>query len=213
MDFFTKEKMTFWAVAILIVLNIATLGTLWIMAGRDRGHRHDGKEHPFAAPPMMHGQHEAMPMPRPPFEMIEKELGLSAEQAAAMKKLRDAHFEKVEALTKDVEKIKGELFDLLFAENVDQTKVDEKINALSAKRGEVEKLTFNHFKDILALSNAEQKQKFRGILEGILKMPPPMQHHGDMMPPPPPGGMMPPPPPGGMTPPPPPPPAGPQPNF
>jgi Spy/CpxP family protein refolding chaperone len=195
MDFFAKEKMTFWAVILLIILNVATLSVLWIRSGRDRSHRHDGKEHPFAPAPMMQGPQQAPPMPPPPPGMIEQELGLSAQQADALKKLREGHFEKVDALMKEIEKTKKELFDMLFAENVDQAKVAEKINFITGKRSEVERLTFNHFKDVIALCDGKQKEKFRGILEGALKMPPPQQQGGMAPPSAPPREMMPPPPP------------------
>jgi hypothetical protein len=191
MNHLAKEKVLHWAVIVFIVLNAVTLALLWVNRGgcRERVGRHVGpRPFPGDMGPMPAVRFEQCPPgpmpghgppqgtipapggpPPPGFEV----LGLDDEQKEALETLRQGYFKKVEAVNTEVNALKKELFDLLSEEAIDEGKIAQKIEALSAKRSEADLLTVEHFRKILGMLEGDQKKMFIEIMKQALQGPPP----------------------------------------
>jgi Spy/CpxP family protein refolding chaperone len=173
MDFLIKSKILYIIIGILIVLNILSIGTLWVWKIKDRHH-----------PPPMSQSH----MPKDGKMFLMKELNLSKTQSDEMDKLRDEHFKKVGPIVENIHKLKDELFAQMPLK--DSNKSVEITNKIGAKQAELELETFNHFQKVRNILDDSQKQKFDILIKDIVKPegPPPFPpglpgEHPDMPPP------------------------------
>lgn len=156
MDIFSKNKFLAWVIIILIVLNAATLGTLWFQRSRVPGPVH---EYPGKLPDDRKG----------PGNFLEKELGLSEEQAKQFDSLREQHRTEADKLLKEMQDSREELFTQIKSDSPDMSKVEELENKIGQKTTELEKATFEHFKQLRAICNDEQKKKFDEIIVDAMK--------------------------------------------
>lgn len=171
MDFFTKKRLVTWSIVILVLLNLMTLGTIWLQRFR----------HPLPEPPP---SHESRPERVQHF--LKKELGLTDKQSEQFKEFRDQHFAQSFAIRKDIHRLKKEITDELFTSTPDTEKVEKLANEIGAKESELEKLLFHHFQDLMSVCQPEQKEKFKALVHDLLRMiKPPEQHEpsGDRPPP------------------------------
>lgn len=168
-----------WCVGILVVLNIALLVNSW---------RKPGMMHPPPHPPR-HAEGGG------PAKMIIEELKFSAEQVKQFEELKRSHQSSIRELNDKGREIRHAYFELLKSDEVDQKHVDELSSAIASNQKEIEKVTFDHFKDVRKLCNTDQKKHFDEIIGDILRhmagggrgpMPPP-HPNGPEGPPMPPG--------------------------
>lgn len=167
-----------WCVGILVILNIALLINSW---------RKPGMMHPPPHPPR-HAEGGG------PAKMIIEELKLNTDQINQFEKLKESHRASVRELNDKGREIRHAYFELLKNDEVDQKQVDELSNAISANQKEIEKVTFDHFKEVRKICNADQKKRFDEIIGDILRhmaggnrgpMPPPHPHDNEGPPSPP----------------------------
>jgi periplasmic protein CpxP/Spy len=163
MDYFSKNKLFISTIVVLVALNIATLATLWWIAGRD------------GAVPRVAGQ----PGPRA-HEFLERELRLTDEQRARYEKLREAHAQTTRSLLEQLRIEKKALFDLVHADTVDDAEVERKAHAAAELQAAIDVATFRHFQDIRMMCTEQQRRTFDGVMNEVLRMlgappPPPMQ--------------------------------------
>ena len=185
MDLINKNKLLFVIIGILVILNILSLGALWLF-------RFKGPHHP---PPQeeMH-----MQMNQPPKDgkmFFEEELKLTKEQTEQFQKLRDEHFIKINTIQEDMHKLKDDMYNLLISKNPDSVKAAEIAGKISDKQKDLELATYSHFKKLRDLCTDEQKAKFDILIKEILNkmgpmkkdMPGPGEHHPGYFPGPPDG--------------------------
>ena len=176
----------------LLVANIVSLVLLW-------SHGRPGK-HELPAPPPPGGQ---------AFEYISRELKFDSTQLEAYQLLRIAHRSVQEPLQDSIRMAKDNLFALLPNNNVSDSLIRLKTNAIGDLEAKLNQNTFQHFIKLRALCSDQQKIKFDSIIQDVLKRmgnqraqgPPPDKGFGPPereRRPPPPGGLqddrMPPPP-------------------
>jgi len=128
---------------------------------------------------------------------IIKELSLNEQQKSAYKELREEHQKKLRDLHESFKEAKEHLFDLLDQENPSDSLVEQASLQTAQIQQQIEMATFNHFKKLKALCNAEQKKKFDSIIREAIRLisPPPPPNGNIQNPPPPPiNGNNPPPP-------------------
>jgi Spy/CpxP family protein refolding chaperone len=178
MDYFSKNRLAAWAIVLLLLLNTATLVTVWITG------RHHGRGE-FMGRRFDRERGKGMGMGEDgPLHFLEKRLELSPEQTAQFKPLMEAHFKAIHELMDSIHRQKEAMLDLI------NSPQDPKAMALAKNIGELQTRldisTFNHFAKLHSLCTDKQKEKFDRIVREMLARrdhPMPGGHEG---PPPPP---------------------------
>ena len=99
-----KNKMLFWCVIILAVLNVITLTSFWM-----------GKPPRGPVPASKGGQDGG--------KIMAERLHLSAEQARQFEQIRNEHFMRTRPLQDDIHKIRLEILDEIFSSEPNQAKI------------------------------------------------------------------------------------------
>lgn len=160
MDFFTKNKMLFWCVVILVLLNIVTLGSFWL-----------GKPHraPLAGPG---GQQDGQ-------KIMAERLGLSEEQAEQVERIRNEHFMRTRPLQDDMHKIRLDLLNEIFKDEPDEVKIQEMFSEIGDKQVRFEKNLYRHFQELKEVCSPQQMQELKMMLRDLIERTRPrdLQHH------------------------------------
>ena len=147
-----SKKGVIWGViiAILIVLNIATLTTMWVWEARI----------PYSMP-------QRTMINKPDGRKIfEKELNFNQQQMDSVDKFRKEHFDIVQKYMDESKKYKEELIEQM--KNPDNVKVQNLISKIADNEKNIETETFNHFMKIRNLCDDKQKEKFSEIFKIII---------------------------------------------
>jgi Spy/CpxP family protein refolding chaperone len=148
------QKKYRWAVTgliIMIVLNLATLITLWMNHPGNadwRQHRMDDRGRTAI------------------HQFMKKELGLSEPQVKSMATLRQAHFKEMDSLRKQLEQSRRAYFDFIMGSEADNTaKRDSLMNQLSNQYIEVEGALYTHMSEMKEILTPDQQQKFKTLMK------------------------------------------------
>jgi len=161
-----KNKIFTIIVVVLLIANSASMLYFWW----NRSDSRPGKNNPQDAK-----------------SFIIKELALNEQQKLAYQELREDHQKKLRDLHESFKDAKEQLFDLLDQENPSDSLVEQASLHAAQIQQQIEMATFDHFKKLKALCNAEQKKKFDSIIrEAILLISPPPPPNGNIQNPPPP---------------------------
>lgn len=182
MDRVLKNRMWSFIVGLLVVANIATLAGFWYLKLRNDK---------IAEPP---GQSNTK-------NFIITQLGLNGAQQQAYGKLVQQHRQNVQILQEELRNAKDEFFNSIAHPETPQAKLDTLASTIAKAEKSIDMLTYQHFKQVRALCNDEQKLKFDNIIKQVMRMmapgggrpqgPPPPRGPGGELPPPP-GGQPPP---------------------
>ena len=156
MDFITKNKLAFWAIIILIILNIATLSLVLFRGGQPRPGEHFIREADDAPPPDV-------------LMFLEKELEFSKQQTATLQFLRQTHFKESGALMDSIHLLRKEILSDLKNEKPDPDKVKPAAEEIGKLQTEFELMIYSHFADIKNVCNKEQKTKFANLLDELIE--------------------------------------------
>ena len=166
MNYFNKTK--WWAIAViaLIVLNAATLTIFWV----ERKSNHD-------LPQKQENRGVTA-------SYLTKELAFDSIQQLQYNQLVLKHRQSTRQIRKEIRNAKDAFFELLS----DSSITDDAIKAASKRVSDIEQqldiLTFNHFKEVRTICNAEQKKKFDSIIKNAVQMmappPAPMLHNDSL---------------------------------
>lgn len=150
MDFFTKNKMLFWCVIILAVLNVITLTSFWM-----------GKPPQGLAPDSKGGQDGG--------KIMAERLQLSAEQAKQIEQIRSEHFMRTRPLQDDIHKIRLDILDEIFSFDPNQTKIQNLLAEISSKQNQFEKYLFTHFQELKNTCNEDQAKELKIMLRDLIE--------------------------------------------
>ena len=166
MNYFNKTK--WWAIAViaLIVLNATTLTIFWV----ERKSNHD-------LPPKQENRGATA-------SYLTKELAFDSIQQLQYNQLVLKHRQSTRQIRKEIRNAKDAFFELLSDSSIS----DDSIKAASKRVSDIEQqldiLTFNHFKEVRTICNAEQKKKFDSIIKNAVQMmappPAPMLHNDSL---------------------------------
>ncbi len=163
-----------WLTAMLVVCNLALIATVWFRPqtqvqyniGPGAGHR---------GGPMKY----------------DDKLNLNKEQQAKFKAITSDQHARIDSLKKLAKAVREQFFATINTSAPDQQQIDK----LSAQLGDYHRLieleTYNHFRQVRAMLNADQQKIFDEIIKDVLTRMPEQPHFkGDGMGPggPPPGG-------------------------
>ena len=136
-----------WIIAILVLLNIGTLASMWLFPLRPPHHRVE--------------------------RYLQKELNLTHEQKMQFKTLRDQHRSITKEYHEEKQKNKKQLFEELSKNPPDSIL----INDLIKKEGEVhtllEKTLIQHFMDMKVICSEEQQEKLGQVFSKMMRPPGP----------------------------------------
>lgn len=165
MNYFTKKRLVFWSVTLLIIMNISSLATVWWQQ-----HRRPGP----------------MPADHPPSQrasqFLKHELGLSETQVEQFEAMQRRHFDKARALNDSMRQLKHQLFNELSAEAPDTSKAAIIADQIGKKQTQLDKLTFNHLLDLKNMCTPSQQKKLNIIFEDLLRRMAPPRPDGPPIP-------------------------------
>ena len=138
-------------VAILVVMNIGLVAFMWFTQQPDRA-----QGPPAAA------------------RFLLKELGFNKNQEQKYIELQQHFEDSLEPVRHHERDVHDRFFEMMHASAPDSAQLAATIDTMAHIRSQIEYLTFSHFRQIRALCNNEQQQKFdKIILETMRKMGPP----------------------------------------
>lgn len=144
-----KQKFITISVIALLLLNIGTLGFLFV-SGPKQGHR-----------PPPHGRPE-------PREIIIEKLHFDEQQIEAYELLIREHRKQIDAVDEKIRDTKNSLYALLNSN--DSSSKDSLIIALGNYQKEIETTHFNHFAGIKKLCKPNQKSDFEELSEELSRL-------------------------------------------
>jgi len=167
MDWMTQNKLIKWLIGILLVVNILTITIIWILVSRDK------------LPP----QFDRVGKPPGGAEQLQKELNLTEAQKKQFEDARKKSFAQADVLFKELNELKTKYFGELQNEKTDTVLVNSLLRKIGAIQIDLEKQRFEHFRYLLSICTAEQKEKFKPILkEFLVGKPPRLNDKGKPMP-------------------------------
>lgn len=134
-------------IIVLLLINISTLGYLWM-----------GK-----------GKHRPLPPPRPvePKDIIINELKLDEDQQEQFDLFRHRHRKSTDSVQRIIRTLQGELFALVKQDEMDTVKRDSLLNKIEECEAAKHLITIQHFHDIRTILNPHQKELFNDLMEDI----------------------------------------------
>lgn len=136
--------------ALLVVLNLALLFTIWFRPGGD-------KDLVYYRP----GEGG-------PKDALTELLKLDVKQQAAYEQLKKAHRDSINVLMKESHEMRNRFFDQLKTDSVDYGKVATYATAISAYGEDIEMLTFEHFRKVREICTTEQKKVFDEVINDAM---------------------------------------------
>lgn len=125
------------------------------------------------------------PAPPPtPKDYIIAKLGLDADQQEQFEALREEHFNVARQIQANIRNEKDAMYDLLKSPSPDTTVTYQHIAKIMQNEERLERITFEHFRQVRAICTPEQQQHFDVIIDKLMQMVmrphPPGQPHGPM---------------------------------
>lgn len=169
MDYFTKKRLAFWGVALLVIVNISALATVWFQQHRPwRGPEPGRRESP----------------PQRVSQFLKQELALTEAQTRQFAELQNRHFTQARATRDAIRDLKDELFRELSAAAPDTAKAERLAAAIGARQSELEKMTFYHFLALKRLGTPAQQKKLEALFGELLRLLDPRRQQPGEGPPP-----------------------------
>lgn len=145
-----KTKLLTITIIGLFLINLATLGFLFLNGPKPGGMPHEGR-----------------PLPK---EIIIDKLHFDANQQKEYEKLIHWHRGKIDELDSAIRETKNELYSILGEEKTDNNVKTRLITRLNQYQKQVEETHFKHFEDIKKLCKPEQKEEFEALTEELSRI-------------------------------------------
>ena len=167
MSYFNNNRWWVLAVVLLLLLNTFTLTIFWIER------KNDDRQ-----PPPQNSRNGAK-------AYLIKELNFDSLQQQAYTKLIEQHQQRTNELRLQIRDAKDAFFSLLGDSAATEDAIAKAAKYAVETEQQLDMLTFNHFKSIRSLCNAEQKKKFDSVIKSAVRMmaPQPPQNAGRDFPP------------------------------
>jgi hypothetical protein len=143
---FTQNKLLVLLVAILLVANLGLM--LYFFVFRNR-HEPEKSQHPVS-------------------DLMQKELGLNAEQTEKFKQLRDQHRAAVKPVVDEMKRLKDSLYGLLQDPQASDSSVKAIAGQIGDKQEEWEILIFHHFEKVRAICDSSQIPKLDTLVHRMI---------------------------------------------
>jgi Spy/CpxP family protein refolding chaperone len=170
MDLIKQNKLIGWVIVLLVVLNLSTLTTVWILWDREGAvEKKEGTDVPVKS-----------------ISLMQSELGLSPEQTKTFQDLQAIYLEKSKPLNDKIEANKLRIADEIFKASPNEKEVDSLSANIGTLQSRIEVIRFEHFRDFVKVLTPEQKEKLNPILRELYArkgpreqsvLPPPQQNN------------------------------------
>lgn len=175
MNFFMKERFVGPLIALLAVTNLVLVGT--ILFGH-LGHRRSGRPH---SPERVEAEIA---------RFLVEELNLTREQEASLRDIQKGVFARVDAVQREIRKVRGMIVDESFKARPDEARIKALAGALGEQEAQKEQLLSENLREIGGLCGPEQRARFEALVREFVKTappgppPPPLAaEHGRLQPP------------------------------
>ncbi|WP_264521439.1 hypothetical protein [Flavobacterium sp. N1994] len=155
-----KTKLLTISIIGLLLLNLATLGFLFLNGPR-------GHKPPFDGPPREGHK---------PKEIIINKLHFDANQQKEYDKIIQWHHSEIERLDSNIRQTKNELYSQLSNSEVNVKTKDSLIAVLNSYQNQIEQTHFKHFEDIKKICHKEQLEDFNDLTEELSRIFAPKPH-------------------------------------
>lgn len=137
---------------IMVLLNIGTLATIWIIR------------------PLFPFRHPIERRERVQ-HFLERELNLTAQQKQTFLELRRHHFQKSQEIMNNIHQLREHYFDLLESSDsaANQVEVDSIATQIGRLQAKMEENMFDHLEKMRELLTYEQQKKFTRVIEQALR--------------------------------------------
>lgn len=160
MDFFRRERLLFWCVLVLMLLNVALVVSFWL------------KRPPFP-PPGAGQQHGGG-------RIMEKQLQLSEEQVQQFEQIRQKHFTRSDPLEDRMHEIRMDLLNEIFTAEPNEVRIQVLTAEIGQTQCQFDGELFNHFRDLKDACKDPQVTELKHMLADLLESrrpPDPRQPH------------------------------------
>jgi hypothetical protein len=142
-----KSKRSLWIIIlILLILNIASLSTIWLKKYQSRVPEMREFRRPFAKD-----------------HFLNRRLNFTPEQQVQFDELLTKHREALDTMVIEISSLRKELMSMMRNQEF-SSESEEIVKRIGQKQSELELINYNHFKEVMAICNEEQKQDFIEIM-------------------------------------------------
>jgi hypothetical protein len=158
MEIKKKNKVLMWTVAVLLVLNISTLSTIWIENHKENKQRmsHRSKNHG---------------------EVLINELQLNKEQIQFYQQSRKQHWTELLMKKKEILSLKKDVHQAFFNPNCDTTYIYQLIDSIGYLNAALERNNYQHFLEIKEQLDSTQLNRFHEFMGELLQRDESRLHH------------------------------------
>ena len=147
MELLSNKKILWIIILVLLILNLASMTTIWINVDKDR----------------FPGIRESrVPLPRGYF--LKRELNFSVEQQAEFDSLLNKHRDQIESKVNEIRTLREKLMSMMKNQKF-TPESEEIVRSIGERQSELEMLNYNHFREVMAICDDEQKQIFLETLK------------------------------------------------
>lgn len=151
MDLIRQNKFLSWVIAVLVAMNLLTLVIIWSQVAKPE------------APPRRYDKNPQSA----PIILMQREIGLTSEQADKYEQLRNDHKTRMKGINDDLDKLKVKLADQVFNPQLQQPQLDSMVVTIGRLQSELELMRFSHFRDLAQICTVEQREKLQPILREV----------------------------------------------
>ena len=145
MDLNAHRKLIAWTVAILVVLNLGSLGLLWFA--------HANRPRSLQSPT------------RPaPAEFLIRDVGLNPEQAEKFRELREKHLIYAQSQREEIHALNRRILEELFRPDPDSALVRRLSEEIGHKQELFQEALYRHFEEVKQLCTPEQQEKLKRVV-------------------------------------------------
>ena len=102
-------------------------------------------------------------------QILEKQVGFSADQMAQYKQLKDQHWERMKPYFGEMRTAKDNFYKLLNASSVTDSAVNAAADTIAAKQKQIDLQTFRHFTQVRDLCTPEQRPAFDSLVQQVVR--------------------------------------------
>ncbi|MFW6369992.1 MAG: Spy/CpxP family protein refolding chaperone [Bacteroidota bacterium] len=157
MDYFKRRNILIWALIILVVLNISTLVTIWLM------------NRPAIAPagPVLPSDMEF----RGVNHFIRNELAFTEAQWQQFTGLRQRNMVETRNLMQEMQDLRQDMFDELISKNPNEKKLEKIGREMGETHSALKINSMQFFTEVHKICTSEQKQKLNRLYQELKNMP------------------------------------------
>lgn len=154
MEYAKKYRWALIGFIILLVLNIATLATIWIIR-----------------PPTRLAGFGEQEQPRRVQRFLERELDLSRQQRESFRQLRENHMRETRSLVSELLDSRRAYYELLNRPDsaIGVSVKDSLVRRIGSAHARLEESTYNHFQEVRRILDEEQRRQFDSIIEQTIE--------------------------------------------